>query len=788
MNKLTPDNFEKMLNLLLEAGIDSAAGLNGLIAQLFEKSLTEVGFCPLYAGLCRQLLEKMPEFEHDGQTYTFRRVLLNKCQEEFEKGEACVREAEEAVVPEYEEIENAGEEEGEVRRRKLTALEIRRKAEEREDGIRKAKRRMLGNIRFIGELFKQHILTEKIMHECIKKLLQTKPGNEDPNLEDMEALCNLMTTIGKQIDHEKSIPLMEMYFQRIGVLSVCDKLPSRIRFMLKDVIELRDNNWVTRRKTEGPKKIEDVHKDAKMEQFERARVGAGSRGGPRDGRRDFGRGGGMMGGGQPMGGRGMGGPGGGFPGPMNGHGNGAPPPGLGAPRPGANIFPPNRDGGGANMRGGAGPNLRPTGSRPVIKLAEKGASGTATSSGGTNAASESAPSTPRESTAEKLEALQRKCRRIAEEFYSVNDMKELELSVRELNIKADGAEMIASWFRDAFGRRGAGHWEKLGVMLVHLCGPDRDAAIQLPPAAVGAGLRRVFDDFEDLLEDNPKGKEFVGDILASLILSCPKYVALKDLDGYLRKPDESDPDYRPLVEAGAAEATLASTLRSLKDKVGESALLPLWEASGLDLLNFLDRPEEEEKKRCVQKYDLQCLFPALELTDKLETFLQGDGGPQPGKALEWCRENLSKNALKSDTCAATCMRIALHALFPTADALRDYKADDLQKLIPGVDDPADRNTMAYFLKHTVGRSPISAQVKATYEVQRFCHSLGHVKLFMCGLFFSLYEVEALTEASLLKWKDDINESIPGKMEAILDTNKFFAWLATAESDDDEDDD
>ena len=111
------------------------------------------------------------------------------------------------------------------------------------------------------------------------------------------------------------------------------------------------------------------------------------------------------------------------------------------------------------------------------------------------------------------------------------------------------------------------------------------------------------------------------------------------------------------------------------------------------------------------------------------------------------------------------MRIALHALFPTADALRDYKADDLQKLIPGVDDPADRNTMAYFLKHTVGRSPISAQVKATYEVQQFCHSLGHVKLFMCGLFFSLYEVEALTEASLLKWKDDINESIPGKMEA-----------------------
>ena len=35
----------------------------------------------------------------------------------------------------------------------------------------KARRRMLGNIQFIGELFKEKMLTEKIMHECIVKLL-----------------------------------------------------------------------------------------------------------------------------------------------------------------------------------------------------------------------------------------------------------------------------------------------------------------------------------------------------------------------------------------------------------------------------------------------------------------------------------------------------------------------------------------------------------------------------------------------------------------------------------------
>lgn len=34
---------------------------------------------------------------------------------------------------------------------------------------------------------------------------------------------------------------MEQYFERIHMLSLSDELPSRIRFMLKDVIDLRYN-------------------------------------------------------------------------------------------------------------------------------------------------------------------------------------------------------------------------------------------------------------------------------------------------------------------------------------------------------------------------------------------------------------------------------------------------------------------------------------------------------------------------------------------------------------------
>jgi len=37
-----------------------------------------------------------------------------------------------------------------------------------------AKKRMLGNMQFIGELYKQKMLTEKIMHECLIKLVRNR--------------------------------------------------------------------------------------------------------------------------------------------------------------------------------------------------------------------------------------------------------------------------------------------------------------------------------------------------------------------------------------------------------------------------------------------------------------------------------------------------------------------------------------------------------------------------------------------------------------------------------------
>jgi translation initiation factor 4G len=53
---------------------------------------------------------------------------------------------------------------------------------------------------------------------------------------------------------------MDQYFDRMAMLAENQELPLRIRFMLRDSIELRRNRWVPRKATnmEGPMPIQQV--------------------------------------------------------------------------------------------------------------------------------------------------------------------------------------------------------------------------------------------------------------------------------------------------------------------------------------------------------------------------------------------------------------------------------------------------------------------------------------------------------------------------------------------------
>ena len=111
-----------------------------------------------------------------------------------------------------------------------------------------------------GELGKLDMLHEGILHKCIKQLLEKKKMAIKDMSEDMECLCQIMRTVGKRLDHEKAKLWMDAYFERMKAFQANQELPSRVRFMLQDVIELRRNRWQPRRNmNEGaPKTIQQV--------------------------------------------------------------------------------------------------------------------------------------------------------------------------------------------------------------------------------------------------------------------------------------------------------------------------------------------------------------------------------------------------------------------------------------------------------------------------------------------------------------------------------------------------
>ena len=224
---------------------------------------------------------------------SFKRSLLNKCQDEFQKQD---------IYKDW----KVEKKEFDDKKSDFTAEEQVAMSGEFEFRRTKIKKQMLGNIRFIGELYKKSMLKEYIMHECITvlmkidvtqdestgKLITTDIVNETIDEEDHEALCKLFQTIGKSMDNAKSKGKMNEYFKKCKQLADNQAFPSRMRFMYQDLIDLRSNNWVTRRKEEVAKTLNEIRADIdREERLQAQNAAAQNRGGGGQGFQQNSRGG-----------------------------------------------------------------------------------------------------------------------------------------------------------------------------------------------------------------------------------------------------------------------------------------------------------------------------------------------------------------------------------------------------------------------------------------------------------------------------------------------------------------
>ena len=239
LNKLTVEKFARLSDDFVALPFDSVELVTGAIDMIVNKAQTESHFVDIYAELCVKLaatpLAGLGEVEKGKK---FRRLLLERCQAEFERDHG-------AMLSELDSLD----------------------ARERERAIAALRKVYIGHMFFIGALFKAEMLKESIMHYCIQELF----GDPDaPDEEKIECLTRLLTSIGLQLDRialekKESQKLLKAYFKQLKRLSTTKKLSSRIRFLTRDLCELRDSDWKARRAVEKAKSIAEIHDDIQRE-------------------------------------------------------------------------------------------------------------------------------------------------------------------------------------------------------------------------------------------------------------------------------------------------------------------------------------------------------------------------------------------------------------------------------------------------------------------------------------------------------------------------------------------
>lgn len=263
LNKLTIEKFDSLYEQLVLCGFSTPEHIAILMREVFEKATMQHHFIAMYADLCVRL-EKDPRLASamgiEGEPTSFKRLLLTQCQAAFEK----LLEPPSAVPVSMDDIQT----------------------DEEQEGARK--RRALGNVKFVGELLNRGMLSSRLLVACAESLLQC----QDACPEALESLSALLTVAGKQFDGRPEWQYTKRFdaiFILIQELTKNKKVPARVRFLLRDLLELREAGWPQQGRPaiaqEGPMRLDEVKERAMTEVFECQK--ASNTGGPNRQARGF---------------------------------------------------------------------------------------------------------------------------------------------------------------------------------------------------------------------------------------------------------------------------------------------------------------------------------------------------------------------------------------------------------------------------------------------------------------------------------------------------------------------
>lgn len=210
LNKLTDTNFEVLSKDLLSLDICTKEHLIFLSNLIFKKAIIDKKFCPIYAKLAKHLGGLFIYDECNNKKIFFRDILVSECQQTFN---ACIS---------YDPTIKANSAD--------TVLD--------QPIIEISKEKATGCIRFIGNLYNNDLLTNKIINSCFMLLFMKI---NTPNEYMVDTICELFKTVGKLFS-TKCQQETEFILQKMDLAIKSGKLSNKDRFALMDIIDLKRTN------------------------------------------------------------------------------------------------------------------------------------------------------------------------------------------------------------------------------------------------------------------------------------------------------------------------------------------------------------------------------------------------------------------------------------------------------------------------------------------------------------------------------------------------------------------
>lgn len=204
LNKLSDSNFNVLAKELITLRIEKDEHIIKLAEFVFNKAIIEPKFSGMYAKLARELINY--SININGTTYYFIKLLIERCQMAFKQCITNNKENTEMTEP--------------------------------------MKRKEMGCMFFIGELYLYRLISDKVICGCINQLLDLVNstelvGRERPSI---GLVFGLIKIVGEQLIN-KCYDEGNLIFDKIDTIIKTGGLINKDKFALMDLVDLR-KKWI----------------------------------------------------------------------------------------------------------------------------------------------------------------------------------------------------------------------------------------------------------------------------------------------------------------------------------------------------------------------------------------------------------------------------------------------------------------------------------------------------------------------------------------------------------------